>query len=294
MVGVHGDRSPFLTVWHADRLTDRQAQFVERWLPEPRLVEDLSWGLVDTTVLHVRTAAGGFIVKAAGQANHHIGREISAHEGYTAPLAQLGAAARLVVSDRDANVLVTEYLVGEIVVGTPAELETETYARAGLLLKAFHSQAARTDQDFERLATDRALAWLDSAHRIAPEHVSAARNALGDYRPQPVTVVPTHGDWQPRNWLVDDGNVKVIDFGRFEFRPAETDLCRLAAQQWRSDSQLEAAFLHGYGTDPRDPGRWSVMMLREAIGTAAWAYQVGDESFEEQGHRMLAEALAAF
>ena len=30
---------------------------------------------------------------------------------------------------------------------------------------------------------------------------------------------------------------------------------------------------------------------REAIGTAAWAYQVGDRPFEEQGHRMIAAAL---
>ncbi|WP_328993785.1 hypothetical protein OG394_05425 [Kribbella sp. NBC_01245] len=30
---------------------------------------------------------------------------------------------------------------------------------------------------------------------------------------------------------------------------------------------------------------------REAIGTAVWAYQVRDESFEQQGHRMIAEAL---
>jgi hypothetical protein len=27
------------------------------------------------------------------------------------------------------------------------------------------------------------------------------------------------------------------------------------------------------------------------VGTAAWAYQMGDEEFEAQGHRMIAEAL---
>ncbi|MGW6199374.1 phosphotransferase family protein [Kribbella sp. NPDC055110] len=32
--------------------------------------------------------------------------------------------------------------------------------------------------------------------------------------PPPATLVPTHGDWQPRNWLVDNGTVRVIDFGR--------------------------------------------------------------------------------
>lgn len=34
--------------------------------------------------------------------------------------------------------------------------------------------------------------------------------------------------------------------------------------------------------------------VHEAIGTAVWAYQVGDERFERQGHRMVAEALELF
>jgi len=34
--------------------------------------------------------------------------------------------------------------------------------------------------------------------------------------------------------------------------------------------------------------------VHEAIGTAVWAYQVGDERFEKQGHHMITEALALF
>ncbi|MBS9376660.1 hypothetical protein GON09_005681 [Rhodococcus sp. B50] len=37
-----------------------------------------------------------------------------------------------------------------------------------------------------------------------------------------------------------------------------------------------------------------MVTLREAIGTAVWAYQVGDEPFENEGHRMLADALTLF
>lgn len=86
----------------------------------------------------------------------------------------------------------------------------------------------------------------------------------------------------------------MIDFGRFEHRPAATDLCRLAMQQWAIDPALEGAFLDGYGPDPRDPEVWAIDQLREAVGTAVWAYEVGDEEFERQGHRMLAVALAPF
>ena len=280
-------------MWHTGRLTDQQVRVVESWLSTPTLVEDLSWGLVDTVVLHVATGEADAIVKAGGSTNHHIGREITAHETYTGPLVAAGGGARLIGANRDANVLMTEYLPGRLVEGTPAELEPETYVRAGRLLRLFHGQTERSD-DFERTATARALAWLDSEHRIAPAAEREARRILTDYQPEPVSVVPTHGDWQPRNWLVHEGDVTVIDFGRFAFRPAASDLCRLAAQQWRTEPGLEAAFLLGYGSDPRDATLWRMLQLREAIGTAAWAYQVDATEFEAQGHRMLDEALLAF
>lgn len=37
---------------------------------------------------------------------------------------------------------------------------------------------------------------------------------LNHYRPS--ALVPTYGDWQPRDWLWDDGRLLVIDLGRFE------------------------------------------------------------------------------
>jgi hypothetical protein len=58
------------------------------------------------------------------------------------------------------------------------------------------------------------------------------------------------------------------------------------------DPRLEAAFLAGYGSDPRDDEAWHRSRVREAIGTAGWAYQVGDEQFEAQGHRMIADVLS--
>lgn len=281
-------------MWHSGKLTDDQALLVESFLSSPSLVKDHSWGLVDTVVLHVASHSGDAIVKAGGTSNHHLEREISAHEGYTAPLLAVGGAAKLIGASRDANVLVTEYLPGHLVEGAAAEFEPDTYVQAGRLLRRFHDQAASSDSDFERAMTEGILAWLDTDHRIAPAAERAARRILTDYRPEPVTVVPTHGDWQPRNWLVHDGSVTVIDYGRFGFRPAASDLCRLAAQQWREDPELEAAFLRGYGADPRDPTLWPMLQLREALGVAVWAYQVGAKEFEAQGHRMLDEALLAF
>ena len=254
----------------------------------------MSWNLVDTVVLDVDSERGRVVVKAAGPDNHHIGREITAYQGFTACLSRTGHAAQLLHQDRTANLLVTRYLDGAAVMGSDVEFAPDTYRQAGRLARVFHHQAERTDLDWDAAAVAKSLGWLDKPHRIEPQTAVRLRTILTEHQPQPVLVVPTHGDWQPRNWLVDEGTIKVIDFGRFAWRPADTDFCRLAAQQWRCNQRLEDAFFEGYGGDPRTPDQWSMFAVHEAIGTAVWAYQVNDERFENQGHRMITEALALF
>lgn len=249
---------------------------------------------MDTVVLDVDSGRGRIVVKAAGAGNRHIGREITAYEGFTTVLERTGRASLLLHHDRDANIFAIRYLEGSLVEGSDAEFVADTYHQAGILLRAFHDQAQRIDPDWDSAAVAKSLAWLDKPHRIQPDHAAKLRTILLDHRPRPVPVVPTHGDWQPRNWLIGDGIVKVIDFGRFAWRPAVTDFNRLAVQQWRTDPSLEQAFFLGYGSDPRTPELSTMTAIHEAIGTAAWAYQVGDVSFENQGHRMVAEALDIF
>jgi hypothetical protein len=126
--------------WDHGRLSEAQLARVASWLPAPSLVRDLSWNQIDTSVLHVRADERDFIVKAAGPGNHHIGREIAAHEAYTGPLALRDAAAKLVAADRRANVALLTYLEGRLVEGTEAEHAADTYAQAGRLLRSFHAQ----------------------------------------------------------------------------------------------------------------------------------------------------------
>jgi hypothetical protein len=254
----------------------------------------MSWNLVDTVVLDVATAYERVVIKAAGPQNHHIGREITAYQGFTDCLARTGHAAQLLHEDRHANLLVLRYLDGSLVEGSDAEFVCDTYRQAGRLARVFHDQAARTEPEWEAAAVAKSMAWLEKPHRIQPCIAARLRAILAQHRPQPVVVVPTHGDWQPRNWLSDEGRIKVIDFGRFAWRPAVTDFCRLAAQQWRRDRRLESAFITGYGGDPRTPEQWRMLALHEAIGTAVWAHQSGDERFENQGHRMIDDALTLF
>jgi len=280
--------------WYSGRLSTEQADHITRWLPGARLCADMSWNLVDTVVLDVESERGRCVIKAAGRANHPIGREITAHHTVTECLVRTGHAAALVEHDRSANLLVTRYVDGSLVMGSEAEFDCETYRQAGVLLRTFHDQAARIDAGWEAAAVAKSLAWLKKPNRISESVLASVQEILVSHRPQPVVVVPTHGDWQPRNWLVDQGKVKVIDFGRFDWRPAMSDFCRLAARQWSDNAALEHAFLAGYGSEPRDPEQWRLITLHEAIGTAVWAYQVGDEPFENEGHRMIANALDLF
>lgn len=281
------------------RLSAAQRALVDDWMPGARVVEDLSWGLVETTVLRVRDDRRELIVKAAGEGDHHLGRELDAHlGGYVDVCSTGGHVARLRHHDRAARLLAADYVEGELAYRTPAALDPDVHRRAGRLLRVFHDQATAPSEGADAAATRRAVAWLDSDHRIDPGVESRLRAALAGIPPVEVPLVPTHGDWQSRNWLVDvevhgRAVVRVIDFGRFAFRPAATDLARLAAQEWRESPSCEEAFFEGYGGDPRDPEHWNLIRLREAIGTAVWAYQVGDSAFEAQGHRMIAGALAA-
>lgn len=277
----------------APTLTPEQGALLDRWFPDLEVVADWSWGLTDTVVLHARTGSGELVVKAAGPDNHHISREIRAHRSWVGALADQGLAPRLLRAEESAKLLVTAHLEGELVLGTPAEGHADTYAQAGVLLARLHRQASRLADDYEREQNAKTLRWLDRPHRIDADTTEELRAKVAAFDCSPALLVPTHGDWQPRNWLSHRGSVRAIDFGRADWRPASSDLARLAVQQFLDRPDLEAAFLAGYGEDPRIPDAWWRHLLREAVGTACWAFQVGDTSFEAQGHRMIADALRA-
>jgi Phosphotransferase enzyme family len=273
------------------RLSERQQELLDQWLPSATIVRDHSWGIISTSVLELEHDGARYIAKAADSTDHHLVRELRAHRNWLQPWTSRGRAAELVNADDDAKLLLTRFLPGELVEGTPYEWAPETYQQAGEVLAVFHQQSAVRDDTYESRANERILRYLSSPHRIAPDLVDRLRTTIEHWPTPPAILVPTHGDWQPRNWLIDHGTVRVIDFGRADLRPAYTDLARLSVQQFQRDPALEPAFLTGYGSDPREPDGWQRTRLREAISTAVWAYQVGEEAFEQQGHRMLATAL---
>ncbi len=275
-----------------NQLSSRQSQLLSQWLPDAEVVKDHSWGLVGTTVLELRARGGSYIAKAGDDRDVHLAREIAAHRQWLGPWTSIGRAPSLVHADEEAKLLVTTFQPGELVQGTEYEHSADTYRQAGELLARFHAQLAVTDGgEFETRQKDETLAWLSAPHRIAPDRVARLTEVVDGWPAPPSVTVPTHGDWGPRNWVVHDDRVSIIDFGRADRRPAATDFARLTARQFRTAPALEEAFLAGYGNDPREPAAWLRLKIREAVGTAAWAYKVGDEEFEQQGHRMIAEVI---
>jgi hypothetical protein len=272
-------------------LNDAQRGLLDTWLPGVTLVRDHSWGLVGTVVLEVRHGGRRLVVKAGDAADHHLAREIRAHREWLAPWTAMRRAPELLHADVGARLLVREFLDGELVLGGHHEWDADTYLQAGRLLSALHQQDRSEDISYEIRQNDKALRWLDTPHRIPIHTVDRLRREIAAWPTPPSLVVPTHGDWQPRNWLVHHGELRVIDLGRAELRPAHTDFVRLEAQQFQRRPDLEAAFLRGYGTDPREPAASHRSRVREAIGTAAWAHQVGDTAFEAQGLDMVATSL---
>lgn len=272
-------------------LTAAQQTLLDQWLPGATVVHDHSWGLVQTTVLEILHNGGRYILKAGGPNDGHIARELEAHHTWLRPWTSIGRAPELLHGDPSAKLVLTRYLPGELVQDTTAADDPETYRQAGELLALLHGQSAQTDDDLERRERDKAFAWLAKPHCIPAEHVESLHADLDRWPTPPTTIVPTHGDWQTRNWLIDRGTVHAIDFGRAALRPADSDWVRLSQNEFRRDHRFERAFIEGYGGDPREAASWFRTRVREAIGTACWAYAVGDADFEAQGLRLIQEVV---
>lgn len=85
-------------------------------------------------------AASRFIVKAGGDNDHHIERELHAHLNWLGPWSGRGRAPILEHGNVEAKLLVTRYLPGELVLGSEYADVSSTYQQAGELLALFHAQ----------------------------------------------------------------------------------------------------------------------------------------------------------
>ncbi|WP_284986105.1 aminoglycoside phosphotransferase family protein [Arthrobacter sp. fls2-241-R2A-172] len=282
--------------WHAglvkDGISEEQQRLLSSWLGPFEVISDHSWPMQDTTVLQLGTPDGGRFIVKASQTSHHVRREIAAYSRGMPGLE--GRVPSLVHASTDARLLVTRFLPGILVAGSPAEHIPDTYRQAGALLARLHSPAG-VSRSYMRSLAARTRAVIGKAQGLLAEDlVRRLTEEVAAVELSPVELVTSHGDYQPRNWLYDDGEVKVIDFGRADLRPWVHDLVRLTHQQFLADAALATAFQEGLGravTSPEEVSAWRLENLDQAVGTVVWAHSIGDESFEQQGVAMVERVL---
>jgi aminoglycoside/choline kinase family phosphotransferase len=283
-------------------LSDRQCHLLTQWLGRWEVVADLSWPLQDTVVVQVRsypdTQPGNqaddadHIVKAS-LTSHHIGREIRAHQDFLSHLNL--PAPRLEHADLDAGILVTTHVPGDIVQGATAERDPETYRQAGQILRRLQVPGEWSDRYVARLVASSRSRAQEAAGLVPAAQLVAVEDRLRGVHERPVRLHLTHGDYHPRNWLVHEGSVAVIDFGRAAQRSWVSDLVRLRTQQFVGHPELEEAFMAGLGraltTDDAD--LLALETIHEALGTVTWSHRIGDADFEDHGRAVIARCLMA-
>jgi hypothetical protein len=273
-------------------LTAAQRALVDRWVPGAELVADLSWPEALTRVWHLRSGDVDAVVKAGGEVTgHHIGREIAAGRELTG----LGDGLPVLIDgSATERVLALRYQPGALVQDTPAEADPAVFHAAGRLLARVHgSAAAEISADYPTSRLDRLRRLLPRASTLLdPDLAARAAGAVGRIRPVPEPAVRTHGDMQPRNWLVDDaGTVRLIDFGRYALRPAYTDLVRVVHRFPPGDPRVGALLAGLGGPEPWDLPGWWAENLYQAVMTVVWATDVGSPDFAEEGRGMLRRTL---
>jgi Ser/Thr protein kinase RdoA (MazF antagonist) len=252
----------------------------------------MSWGVQGILVLRVATPEGLAVVKAS-DVNHHIQRELRAYRQMTASLGD--RAPRLLHADPRAGVVVTTWVPGRLVEGGPVEFSPQIFQQAGELLARFQEPRQET-RSYDPAALNKIDDFARRAEPLVPSDLlAAARRIAARHVASPRLLYATHGDYQPRNWIEDGGQLAVIDFGRSGYRPWVTDLVRLEYSYFSDHPDLRSAFLTGYGRDPADEAdSWRLDSLLQSLGTLVWAHDVGDGLFEADGRRMLEQVVERF
>ncbi len=260
---------------------DQRAR-LDEWLGRWEVLADHSWPLQDTTVLHVRSASGDHIVKM----NTGLGHEIAACRRALALLPD--RTPRLEHHDARTGILVTSYLPGKLVAGTPAEADPDVYRQAGTPGPAAGA-AGVSDTYAEQTLTAISRRIAEAAGLVPRPQLAALRERAARFTPRPVRLYFTHGDYQPRNWVIDDGRVGVIDFGRGQDRSWVSDLVRLQNQQFTGHPERERAFMAALGrtAESEDAELLAIESMRQGLGTVTWAHSIGDRDFEEHGRTMI-------
>jgi Ser/Thr protein kinase RdoA (MazF antagonist) len=177
--------------------------------------------------------------------------------------------------------------------GTPAEADPDVYRQAGELLARLQAPAEVSDTYAEQALAAVSRRIAEATGLVSGSQLDALGERAARFTPRPVRLYFTHGDYQPRNWVIDNGRVGVIDFGRGQDRSWVSDLVRLQNQQFAEHPERERAFMAGLGrmVESEDTELLAIESMRQGLGTVIWAHGIGDRDFEEHGRTMITRLL---
>ncbi|MFD6916890.1 phosphotransferase [Streptomyces virginiae] len=231
---------------------------------------------------------GTWYLKRHRSAKFH-DREVAAYRSWVPALGE--RAPRLVAAATDAQALVVTALPGHPLHGMAlgADDEARVQQALGRLVSALHSSAPELPAA-AATAADKIKRHLDGARPYLADGdedlVLALARAYADL-PKP-TLVPTHGDLQYRNVLLDGDEPLLFDFERSEYNTATRDMVRLS-DAWTGRPDLRAAFLNGYGRalTPAEELRLDCEAAFDAVSGVAYGTSHDDPEVTERGHRTL-------
>ncbi len=272
---------------------DRVPEFAERVLGTCELLADCSWGHRMSSVLRIRDASDTiwFLKRHADRARYRA--ELTAYRKWLPALKD--AAPRLRASDDSLQAIILSAAPGEAASWPAAEdsgpladrsAERDVQRQAGKILHRLHdAQPALPWPDFSAVKLEQFDRLKPAAAALLePRPLDIAGGeiaALADI-PAPAQV-PCHHDYTPRNWLVHNGALYVIDFEWSGLDARVADLARLHLGVWASRPDLRDAFLDGYGQQPSPADQ--AILHGCAVLTAVWllvkAHQTRQSSFED-------------
>jgi Ser/Thr protein kinase RdoA (MazF antagonist) len=238
-----------------------------------------------SSVLRIRDASGAiwFLKRHGDRARYRA--ELAAYLRWVPALRD--AAPRLRAFDDSLQAVILSAAAGEPAPwpaseqnGPAAERrnERDVQREAGKVLHRLHdAQPAVPWPDFAGVKIGQfARLKPAAAALLRPRELDRAGKQIAalDQIPTP-SRVPCHHDYTPRNWLVHNGALGVIDFEWSGLDAWVADLARLHLGIWASRPDLREAFLDGYGRDlsPTDQealrgcaaltGAWLLVKARE-------------------------------
>jgi thiamine kinase-like enzyme len=259
-----------------------------------RLVEELlgastSWQVITPGqqgwVWRVSGNAGSVAVKVAARPGA-LERERRALEALQQPLR--GSVPVLLGSATD--VLVSEWIEGRSL-SAPEMSRAERIAshrQAGALVRRMRDLRVEDDPlPLEQALRDRWRSWGErAAAHIAPDRWQALSARFCPELFRGSSRSWCHRDFREGNWIFgDDGVLRVIDFGQARADFWLVDLVKLSVGLWRSEPDLEEAFVLGLGEEPSGEERAQLhsLCLLHGLQTFLWGRLHGERAFESDG-----------